>query len=186
MDWDTGDSGPEIEPGEMDMNDLLGLAIREKELIPPRMEWLSWAKSRQGGWIAGTPDVYQPSDYKTYRSTRTIVADVPSMALLGVSSPSFTDVVTQIVSPGTVAEWAVLGNLRLAMEQMLLGQIGLTEAGAESPHADIGQFIAELAAPDMLDESTSLFVAMTYDVMCTATWLLDMPGSSIPGTIDGR
>ena len=186
MDWDTGDSDPQIEPGEMDVSDLLGLGIREKELIAPRMEWISWAKSRQGGFISGSPDVFHPSDYKTFRSARTIRADVPSMALLGVSNPSLDETQTQVVSLGTVAEWAVLGNLRLAMEQMLIGQIGLTEAGAESPHADIGQFISELAAPDMLTETTSLFKAMAYDVMCTATWLLEMPGSSIPGTIDPR
>lgn len=185
MDTDTADTTPEIEPGEMDINELLGLTIEEKELIAPQMRWMSWAKSRQGGFVAGTPDVFKPTDFTTFRSRRRLMADGPSMALLGVSSPNADEEVTSISTPGTVGEWGILGNMELALEQMLLGQIGLTEVGAESPYADIAGFIAELAAPDMLTPTTNI-TALTLDALAVCTWLIDLPDTSIPKTIDGR
>lgn len=185
LDTDTADTTVEIEPGEMDINELLGLTIEEKELIAPTLRWMSWAKSRQGGFVAGTPDGYLPSDFESFRSRRKLVADAPSMALIGVSNPSADEEVTSITTPGTVGEWGILGNMELALEQMLLGQIGLTEIGAETPYADIAGFIAELAAPDMLTP-TSVITAVTLTVMCQATWLIDLPDTSIPRTIDAR
>lgn len=185
LDSDTADTTPEIEPGEMDINDLLGLTIEEKELIRPQLRWMSWAKSRQGGFIAGTPDTYNPTDFETFRSSRRLTADAPSMALIGISSPNADEEVTTITTPGTVGEWGILSNMELAMNQMLLGQIGLTEVGAETPYADIAGFIGELAAPDMLTPASTI-TAMTLSVLCVATWMVDLPDTSIPGTIDGR
>lgn len=186
FDVDTIDSNAEIQPGEMDVNAILGLAMMDKEFIAPQMRMLSWAKSRQGGHVVASPDVFNPSDYVTFRSQRRIVADVPSMALIGVSSLAFGDRVQTIETPGTVGEWGVLGNMKLAMNQMLIGQLGLTEIGAESPHAEISGFIAELAAPDILDESVTLFDAQNFTCLMEAVWLLEMPDTSIPGVVDGR
>lgn len=185
LDTDTVDSTVEIEPGEMDINELLGLTIEEKEIIAPTLRWMSWAKSRQGGFIAASPDVFHPSDFLSFRSNRRLTADAPSMALLGVSSPTLDEEVTAITTPGTVGEWGILMNMELALEQMLLGQIGLTEVGAETPYADIAGFIGELAAPDMLTPVSTL-VNATLTVLATCTWLIDLPDTSIPRTIDAR
>lgn len=185
MDTDTADTSPEVEPGEMDINELLGLTIEEKEIIAPQLRWMSWAKSRQGGFVAGTPDRFNPTDFETFRSRRKLMADAPSMALIGISSPNFDEEVTTITTPGTVGEWGILGNMELALEQMLLGQIGLSEVGAETPYADISGFIAEMAAPDMLTP-VNVVSTNTLTALVSATWLVDLPDTSIPRTIDGR
>lgn len=186
FDIDTADTTNEIEPGEMDMNELLGLSVNDKELIAPTLRFVSFAKNRQGGWVAGTPDKYVPTDYVTFRSRRKLKADVPSMALLGISAPVMDDQATSILTPGSVGEWGVLSNMRLAMNQLLLGQLGLMEIGAETPYGDISTFIEELAAPVVLEGTTARFGNASWVPLVVATWHLELPSSSIPGMIDGR
>ena len=188
MDWATDDTSPEIEPGELDVDDLLNMTQGQKELIAPRLEWISWAKSRQGGWVAATPDTYVGSDYKTFSSKRKITAEVPSMALIGFSSPSLDDRMIQSadVTMGSAAEWYMAQNMNETLRDMGKMQAGLTEAGAESPYAEASSLIADLVAPSMLDESTTMYRSCAYDVLCVATWLLEFPGESLPRTLDGR
>lgn len=188
-DWDTADAGPAIEPGELDPSGLLGVGEDvTKTIIEPRLEFVSWANSRQGGWVAGSPDVYNPSDFKTFRSARRLTAERPSMALLAVSSPSMTDV-TEGMNAFTATgmqNWGMLENLDEVMRAALIAALGLTETGAESPFGDMALFIQELVAPDMSDESATHFLSNIWRVMCEATWVFELEGSSIPMTLDGR
>lgn len=190
IDWITTVGAPEIEPGEMDVTDLLGMSQGSKELIAPRLEWISWAKSRQGGWAAGTPDTFFPSDYKTFKSEKTLAADAPSEVLIGFSSPSLDDLKLQSadVSFSSAAEWYMLQNMDSTLEDMAKAQAGLTEAGAESPYANASTLLEEVLAPPMVDESVaSLYNTLAYDVLCVSTFVLEYPNSSIPkGAIDAR
>lgn len=188
-DWDTADAGPNIEPGELDPSGLLGIGEEvTKTIIQPRLEMVSWANSRQGGWVAGAPDVYNPSDFKTFRSQQRITADRPSMALLAVSAPSMTDVSEGMNAFETTGmqNWGMLENLDEVMRFALMAALGLTEAGAETPYGDMASFIQELVAPDMSDESSTHYVANIWRVMCEATWVFELEGSDIPRTLDGR
>lgn len=188
FDWDTADTGPAIEPGEMDIDELLGLTQGQKEIIAPRLEWLSWAKSRQGGFAAGTPDSFLPSDFKTFRSKKTVVADVPSAAVIAFSNPLLDDLVEEanFVPPITEGDWYMLANMDHTLIKFAEINAGLTEVGAESPYSQASTLIANLVAPRMLDESTTLYNALTYDVLCVATWVLEFPSDTIPNSIDGR
>lgn len=188
FDWDTANTGPEIEPGEMDIDALLGLTQGQKEFIPPRLSWMSWAKGRQGGFIAGTPDDYLPSDFKTYRSKRALVADVPSALMIAVSSPVLDEVelLAANTTPASSAQWYQLQNMDETMRDFAKMQAGLTDAGAISPYFDATALIADLVARDMLDESGTLFNSVSWTTLVTATWLLDFPGNSLPKTLDGR
>ena len=47
-DFDTADTAPDVEPGEVDMNDLTGLLDPTKSIIPPTIEWMSVAKGTPG------------------------------------------------------------------------------------------------------------------------------------------
>lgn len=188
FDWITDDATPQLEPGEMDIDALLGLTQGQKEFLPPRIEWVSWAKSRQGGFAAGTPDTFLPSDFKTFSSKRRLIADVPSALMIAISSPLLdeTEEVATHVPPSTAGEWYMLQNLRDTLRDMGKAQAGLIEAGAESPYADASTVIRDVVSKDMLDESTTLYNSMTWDALIVATWLLDFPGDSIPKSIDGR
>lgn len=188
FDWDTADTGPAIEPGEVDIDALLGMGQGQKTIIPPRMEWVSWAKNRQGGFTAGTPDDWQPSDYKTFRSKRRLKAEGPSAALLALSSPVFDDIRTSgaHLSPNGEARWYMLQNMADTMRELGKFQAGLSEIGADRPGEDASAIVEELIASPMLDESTTLYENISWNALCVATWVIDYPGSSIPNTLDGR
>lgn len=187
FDWDTADTGTEIEPGEVDLLALLGLT-QTKEILPPRMEWVSWAKSRQGGFIAGTPDVYLPSDFKTFRSKRRLTAEVPSALMLAVSSPVLDDLreLAAHVTPSSAGEWYMMANMEETLRDFGKGNAGLTEAGALAPYLNASNLIAELVAPPMLDESSTQYNSMSWQALMVCTWILEYPDESIPNTLDGR
>lgn len=187
FDWDTLDTGPAIEPGEVDIDSLLGMNQGQKTFIEPRMEWVSWAKSRQGGFIAGTPDDWQPSDFKTFRSKRRLTADAPSAAILAFSNPLFDDVRAAAAngSPDDEGEWYLLQNMEDTMREVGKFQAGLSEVGAESPGANASGVLEEIIAQPLLTDS-GLFLDIAWTAMCSATWVIDYPGDSIPKTIDGR
>lgn len=187
-DWDTAVTGLEIEPGEMDINSLLGSTPFDKEFMAPRLEWVSFAKGRQGGFAAGTPDTWLPTDYKTFRSKVQLTAEGPSAAMIGFSSPLLDEVMTggSHVTPSSAAEWYMLQNMRDTLRDMGKAQAGLIEATGDHPYADASTLIGNLVAPDMLDESSTLYQAISWRVMIAATWLLEYPGNSIPNSIDGR
>ncbi len=187
FDWITDDTTPEIEPGQMDIDALLGMTQDQKEFMAPRLEWVSWAKNRQGGFAAGTPDTYQPADYKTFSSKRNLTAESPSVAMIGFSSPNLDEVQSSnIQSPSSAGEWYMLQNMDSTLQKMAEMQAGLTVAGAESPYVEATTLIQDMVAPQLFDESTTLYAGVTWDVLCMATWLIELPGRDLPRTLDGR
>lgn len=186
FDWTTDNDEPEIEPGDMDVDALLGATQEAKEFLAPRLEWVSWAKSRQGGYAAATPDTWLPSDYKTFRSKRTLVADEPSVCLIGFSSPALDERATADATFGSGSKWWMLQNMDATLLDMSKAQAGLLEAGAESPYADATAAIVEMIAPTMKDESVTLFKSLTWTVLCVCTWVVELPETSIPKVLDGR
>lgn len=186
FDWDTADTGPAVELGEVDVDALLGLTQGVKEIFPPRLEWISWAKSRQGGFVAGTPDDWQPSDFKTFRARPNLVADVPSAAILAISNPLMdqTQVASADTTPTGEAQWFMLQNMTDTLREMAKFQAGLSEVGAESPGSDASIIIQEIIAKAPVTDS-ALFLDNQWTALCSATWVLDFPGDSIPNTIDG-
>lgn len=187
FDWDTADTGPMIEPGEIDIDALLGMGAGQKTIIEPRIEWISWAKNRQGGFIAGTPDDWQPSDFKTFRSKRRLTAEVPSAALLTVSNPLLDDVrgAAANISPSGENEWWMMTNMEDTMRTLGKMQAGLSETGAETPGSESAQMLKELVAQPLLTDS-GLWLDASWIAMVSATWVIDYPSDSVPRTIDGR
>jgi len=188
FDWDTAVTSPAVEPGEIDTDRLLGMTQGQKTFLGPTLEWISWAKNRQGGYTAGTPDDWQPSDFKTFRSRKRLVADGPSAALIAVSSPSLDDLREEAahLSPATESQWYMMQNMRDTMNEVGKFQAGLSELTAETPGLDASALIEELIAPSMLDENTTIYLATGWIAFASATWVIDFPNSSIPNTLDGR
>lgn len=187
-DWDTADTSVQIEPGEMNINDVLGMTEDQKEFLPPRLSWVSWAKSRQGGFVAGTPDDFLPSDFKTFRSQKKITADTASVAMIALSSPLLDEtlLLAAHLTPPNEGAWYQLANMTDTLRDFAKINAGLVEAGAESPYANATSRIQDLIARDMLDESSTLYNSMSWTGLLTATFFMDFPGDSLPGTLDGR
>jgi hypothetical protein len=186
FDWDTADSSPTIEPGELDVDALLGMTQGSKEIFAPRIEWISWAKNRQGGFVAGTPDDWQPSDFKTFRSARPIVAEVPSAAMLTISNPNLDQVISAAadLTPASEAQWYMLQNMEDTMKEVGKFQAGLSEIGAETP-GDIASILLQTIVAKAPVTDTGLFRENAWTAMCSATWILEFPDDSIPNTLDG-
>jgi len=185
FDWDTVDTSPDVEPGEVDANDMTGLFERTKEIFAPQIEWMSFAKGQPVAVAAASPDTYTPRAFKTFRSQKTLMADTPSYALLALSSPALDQHENEAarVTLGNAQRWAILENLRNVMNDFWRINTGMVEAGAESPYAVISSAIGDLVSPLMIDPDTTLLDPMSYTALCRATWVLDLPGSSIPSTL---
>ena len=185
-DWDSSDTAPDTEPGEVDLNDLLGLMDPTKQIFSPRLEWLSFAKGAPIATVAGTPDTYTPRDYKTFNSSRKLMAPGPSYAMLAVSSPSLdNEQVTENIEVGA-SPWGIMENIHLAMQQLLIQNIGLTEATAESPYDQISTLVAEWMAPDIINPSATLLDPQAYTAFCIADWVIEVDGTSIPNVLDAN
>lgn len=186
FDWDTADTAPDTEPGEIDLNDLFNLVDDTKEIMAPQLEWMSSAKGFPRSIAAGTPDTYTPSSFKTFRSSRRLTADCPSYALLAISSPSLDN---QSVTHNTlsgVASWAVMENIKNVMNDMWKMQTGLTEGSAERPYDFISATIGDWLSPNMIDPSSTLLDPMQYTAFCIADWIFDVPDTGIPRVLDAK
>lgn len=186
FDWDTADSGPDTEPGEVDVNDLLGLLDPTTQIMAPTLEWMSFAKQFPRAVVAGSPDTYTPADFKRFRSTRNLVAKGPSYAMMAVSSPDLdNDDTTEDVVIGA-SHWAIMENIHNAINDMWKMQTGATESGAEAPYDIISQIIGEWIAPNMIDPVSTLLDPMQYTVFCITDFVLDVPNAAIPNVLDAN
>lgn len=184
--WDVVDTNEVVQPGRGRAEIASGFGMEKSKVIfEPKIEWLSSAK-RFAGHVPGTPDAWQPLDYKRFRSQMKITASEPSYALIAVSNPALTEVNTAPVTDGTTELWGMGMHLREILQDFWKVNAGLIEVGAESPYADASTYIQELVAPNVLDESTTLFDdsdPMTAFMECT--WIMDFPDGDSVTTIRG-
>lgn len=185
-DWDTSDGAPDTEPGEVDVNQLLGLLESTREIFAPRLEWMSFAKGAPIPVVAGSPDTYTPRDFKTFRSTKKMMIEGASYAMLAVSSPSLdNEQVQENIEIGS-EPWGIMENIHLAMQQLLIQSLGMTETGNTEPYDTITTLIHEWLAPDIINPSTTLLDPQVFTAFCIADWVFDIPGSSIPNTLEAH
>lgn len=185
--WVTADTGEVVQPGEMNIARMTNLGNeRQREIFHPRIEFLSFAKGPQAGFVAGTPDAWAPTDFKTFKSTRKLISKEPSYAMLTVTNPSLGDVTTAISTIAGAGQWARHMHLKEIVSDFWKAQAGMLEAGAESPYAEAVNSIQTLVAPDMLDESATLFDdANPITAMIVATWDIDYPDNATPKVLRG-
>lgn len=190
-DWDSSDTDPDVEVGEMDINALSGMMDQGSDIFQGRMEYVSFAKTPRG-WAAGTPDTYNPTDVKTFRSTKVIAKpsmNMPAYALLAVSSPELgEEEVSHTMLGGVNAsrDWSILQNLKNVMEDFWRINTGMIEAGAENPYDIASAAIENLVVPELVQPSTAIIESATWTWFCRAEWVLDFPDSFVKGVLDGR
>lgn len=186
FDWDTVDSAPDVEPGEIDLAAMTGLVQHSKQIMAPHLEWLSFAKGPQSGFfrVDGGTDHYVPTSYKTFRASRTLVADkLPHIAMIALSAPAFDQEEVSHSLETSAGSWGILSNLDNVMDDFWRINAGLIESSAESPYAEISAQIENLVAPEIIMPSTATIVTSSFTFLCTATWLLDFPDESFPGVL---
>jgi hypothetical protein len=190
FDWDSQDTAPDVEIGEIDVTDITGMLDQGSDIFPGRIEMVSFAKTPRG-WIAGTPDTYVPTDYKTFRSSKVIAKpseNMPAYAMLAVSSPALGDEETSHTMLGganSARDWGILQNLRSIMEDFWRINAGMIESSAESPYDHASVAVENLVVPPIVQPSTAIIEAETWTWICQADWLLDFPDSMVPGILKG-
>lgn len=194
-DWNTSDGEPFLEPGEMDINDVLGLGMATKKIFDPRLEILSFAKGGpQAHAIVGdhtADDTYTPRDFKTFNSNNRLVADENSWAMLAVAAPNFERRQTVKNNFGSTGarDWAILSNLRNVLGDFWKINVGMIESGAESPYDIVSSAIQELVTPLMIDndiDNSTMFQDLSWIYVCKSQWTIDYPSDSIPNKIDAQ
>lgn len=189
FDWDTSDTGPDVEPGQADLNQMLGLVESTKKIIEPVLEIVSFPKQRTGSYHEETSgdDQWVPTDYKTFRSERKLVSrQGPSFAMLAFSSPTMDEEETSPTLESTVGQWGILGNLDNVLNDMWKMNAGLTDVGAIAPYLNASNEIEQLVAPDIVQPADAILSPTQWTVLCKATWLLDFPSSTVPRVLKGE
>lgn len=179
FDLDTGaaDTTPEFEIGTPDVSAIVDMAAGAPREIFRRRKYMTVAsqKAIYTPVDAGT-DLVIFTDHYVTTINQGVRAVEPSVVLIGFSSPDTarTDQVEKTIP--NEAEWALLQYLEVALENMLMSLIGLTEAGAESPYEESLAFIAELVEDTVFEETANLFITNTYTVYTRATFDITVPG----------
>jgi len=82
-------------------------------------------------------------------------------------------------------EWAILRNLRSALQDFWRINTGMIEAGAESPYDFVSTAIQQLVTPKMYDDQDQ-FEDTSWTYLCETTFVMDYPGDSIPNVIKAQ
>lgn len=185
-DWDTADPNSFLEPGELDINDLVNFSNPTKEIFAPRLEMLSYAKGAPTGVTAESPDKYTPRDFKTFNSSRRLVADMDGWAMLALARPAFDKRTGSARNTyGNAYSWAILRNLRNVLGDFWRINTGMVDSGAESPYDLISAAVQDLVVPVVQDD-VGLFFGLDFNYLTKVTWTIDYPGDSIPKSIKAQ
>lgn len=177
MDPGSSESAPMFEPGEPSMEALVGMGLipLDQEFYK-RRKMLSFA-SHPRGFEAGTPDRYTLTDAFKFHSRKTIPVEVMSNAVLVFSNPALDDVTTTAATTfSTEAKWMQAKYLEVVLEQAWMQLMGLTEAGAETPWEEAALLVEELLEPTVIEETAGSFVAASFNVFCSMTFDVTVPG----------
>ena len=183
FDLDTGatDTTPEFEIGTPDLSAVVKLASNAPHEIFRRRKMVSCHSSPT--FIAGTPDTYLPIDSFLTDVRPRVQVETPSMVLFGLSAPDTLSTTNTAENTPAETEWVLLQYLEVALEQMIMSLIGLTEAGAESPYEESQAFIARLIEADPFETTAGAFGAFAWNLFTMATFDISVDGRMGVGTL---
>lgn len=173
LDTTAADLSPEFEWGEMDITSIIQMSSAPVEVFR-RRKLLTVAES-MGAMDVATFD-WLPIDKFTTTLKRNVRVNVPSVMLLGFSSPSLDDTTATLRTVLSESEWARYMYLGLVVDQSLNQLIGLVEAGAETPYAESAALVAKLLEPPAYEETADAFTSPSWQVWCKATFDVSVPG----------
>ena len=169
LDLDTGtvDTTPFYEPGEIDLSQLFDVGLRPERIyqrirIMTATQGAAWVGQDNVSpfaprWVPG--EAFHLQLKKRYRVRQ------PSALLIGFASPSFDDTVATNEAALGEAEIAQVKYMGEVVKRAMLHQLGLTEAGAETPWEEATALIKKHLEPDIDEEETSRFAGGTWQVV---------------------
>lgn len=100
-----------------------------------------------------------------------------SQGLLVFSNPTLDDTTTLAAQSFTTeAKWMQMKYLEVVLEQAWMELMGLTEAGAETPWEEAALLVEEVLEPTVIEETAGAFTTNPFNVFCSMTWDITVPG----------
>lgn len=162
------------EPGEAVPLDLIGMASGVTELFN-REKLITFAR-RPVGFLDATPDDFAATDQFSVRVRRNVRVSQPSYVMFAVGQPGFDDTESGVDPGFRDQEWFQLTYLKMVIHQAWPQLAGLTEAGAESPFADMAVFLERLTEPTVHEDASGLFESNVAQVFTRFVFEIEVPG----------
>lgn len=176
MDPGSSESSPMFEPGEPQLDSILGMALEPKNQFFKRRKMVSFISTPRG-FVSGTPDQWWPGDVFKLNTRKRIEVDVMSTAVVVFSAPSLDDTTTTAATSfSSEAKWMQMKYFEVVLEQAWMELMGLTEAGAESPWEEAALLVEEVLEPTVIEETAGGFNNAAFHAFCGMTWDITVPG----------
>lgn len=186
IDTSAGDTEPDTELGQLDMQQVLGINATELIEVFKRERFITFASHPMHAHL-DTTHFYHPGERFSLKITRPVAVEQPAMFLLALSSPDMGTTTTSLRSTPSEKDWAQLVYIEDLVSDMVKNAIGLVEAGAETPYVEAQALIASLLEDTAIEESARAadFLATSWDVLIDATAQVEMNQPSANRQLSG-
>lgn len=187
IDTVAADANPEFEIGIPDPNSVFGFAGNEPMEIFRRRRLITLADSPLGyGFRDGTVDRFVPVDKFVTMVKKQVKARNHSYVMFGVSSPDMSQTSSAVETVIAESEWYMMTYIESVLERAALHQMGIIEAGAETPYEEATALIAELIERVPLEDTVGAFATSVWTCFGQATFAVDVPGTYKPGSLSSE
>lgn len=165
LDTQTADSTPFFEPGLPDFASMFDVGLQPERVYhrDRLLTVLSAAHVFQDAetpfnivWMAG--DKFMARVKKSYRLTQ------PMSLIYSVAVPATTATTTVVEAALAENEWSRLRYIDEVLSNSMRQQLGLVEAGAETPWEEATLLLRKVVEPDVHEANANSFVTEGFDV----------------------
>ncbi len=181
----TADATPFEEPGEPNLSRVYNMGAMA-ERIYNRERILTIASRGLMEPVASSEvDLWMPTDHFKIRISKKFRVSTPSYLMFAVAVPTLDDMTTTNETSLLAFESRLLENLEMAIELSMPMIVGITEATAETPFAELAQFIEKLVEPTTEEETAGAFAQVIYTVFARFTFEVQLGRAANSGPIAG-
>ena len=177
IDTNTADTGPEYEPGQLDLMQIFGDNLIGNMQIYQKREMLTYPKKPLG--YDPSNDTYFASDaFKVHVRNGPTVRS-PSIAMFGFSSPDITTPTTSTGDIGTTPterEWLFTMYAEVFVYDMWKHLIGVTPSSSTNPYDAVSAWFAKLMEDALFQYESGDYTTRDYKVWTKATWDITVVG----------
>lgn len=189
MDLDTGTAvvTPFWEPGEVNYDAVFDMGEMPLRLFM-RRKLLNFSDPGSSGFRFQPSESpfepqWMPSDSFNIQINRPIRISKPSVVIIAMANPALDDTTTSRAHL-TESEWGQIQYVESTLERALLDQLGVIEAGAETPWIEASDLLRKHLAPDVFEETAGAYGTESFNVFCQLQFAHTVPGQMNFRTVD--
>lgn len=174
LDTQAVNAEPHVDIGQISVETMVNSTTAPVQVFD-RQRVMTWANSPQGGFEDAQAD-FIVSDYFTTKVDKNIRVIVPSVLLLGFSSPDTLSTSTGWTVPDSDADWMRLQYAEESLHQAMVEVMEGHDPGAESPWEDALQLLGTYLE-QAVEENAGSYSPQTFTVFTNLTGDVTVPGS---------